>query len=715
MKQVVFDAAELVKQYRGERGIVEGEACPKCSKLGVLNPVYYYRDIRRKKGRCFSCYHIEGNKPTSQQREFMELPNGDRVYEGKRCSSCQKYLRIFDAETGERLGLSGKAKVNACYHCARMKQSTLEPAAAHRDFLDDVKRAVWKFTIRSVEASGVVEVAARDGYERAQIKQLLATSMMMNRHAELADKPERYEVDHYYPAAGEGDNRGMTNIANLRIIRSDENRSKRDDIPTSYAPDQVLNIADLSRIISYRQASEALKRWYAEGDKASDYTPERQAVYTRKQEALKADIEAIETRLGEDFCRSVYAAVDAEENSLFDVLRVAQNKLRRYKAGGNQKLVEAYKKRLAIHGNRGFVKVEPPDLAAMAYIGKGAVLWAVEATVSNVVDGITLLMERGMTAEEQRLTDAIAYDCVGWAVNAMDSKNDVMPFVSPLLAVFGEKIFAVRQKYGKYCLTVYDNTRKGQLRKMLDADGSISFSGREDPDQTNPIGNELLSAADSDVLERMALFDNETLSIQRQKQAAADARAEAIRLLREQAGRLLVASGEAMRHIENEWLKLVALAEQRLCDPDADSEDNAAVMGFFSKQWRHEFDTEKSRQQQFMTLCREFVHVPFSEPAEAKEAYQKLVAQQPAITSLPEPFKPEPIPDEQERERLRLIAERMEREDAEKKSKRDADKRQRADKAAFMRSPAGQEWLRNQKKGHRKLTPHGVSRDNRKH
>ncbi|EBM6130309.1 hypothetical protein D2F48_23540 [Salmonella enterica] len=710
MKQVLFDAAELVKQYRGERGIVEGEACPKCSKLGVVNPVYYYRDISKKKGRCFSCYHIEGNKPTSKQREFMELPNGDRVYEGKRCSSCQKYLRIFDAETGSRLGLSGKAKINACYHCARMKQSTLEPAAAHRDFLDDVKRAVWKFTIRSVEASGVVEVVARDGYERAQIKQLLATAMMMNRHAELADKPERYDVDHYYPAAGEGDNRGMTNIANLRIIRRDENRSKQDDIPTSYAPDQVLNIADLSRIISYQEASEALKRWYSEGEKASDYTPERQAVYAKKQEALKADIEAIETRLGEDFCRAVYAAVDAEENSLFDVLAVVQNKLRRYKTGGNQKLVEAYKKRLAIHGNRGFVKVEPPDLAAMAYIGKGAVLWAVEATVSNVVDGITLLMERGITAEEQRIADAIAYSCVGWAINAMDSKNDVMPFVSPLLAVFGEKIFAVRQKYGKHCLTVYANDRRSQTRKMLDNELFTPFDG-------DPVGQELLSAADSDVLERMALFDNETLSIQRQKQAAADARAEAIRLLREQAGRLLVASGEALRHIESEWLKLVELAEQRLCDPDADSEDNAAVMGFFSKQWRPDFDAEKSRQQQFMTLCREFVHVPFSEPAEAKEAYKKLVAQQPAIASLPEPFKPEPIPNEQERERLRLIAERMEREDAEKKSKRDADKGQRADKAAFMRSPAGQAWLANQKRqqrtGNRKLTPHGVSRDNR--
>ncbi|ECE1154322.1 hypothetical protein L4K55_004175 [Salmonella enterica] len=713
MKQVVFDAAELVKQYKGDRGIVEGEACPKCSKLGVLNPIYYYNDISKKKGRCYSCAHIEGNKTTSQQREFIELPNGDRVYEGKHCSDCKTNLRTYDEATGERLGLRGKAKISKCYHCARLKQNTLDAAAAHRDFLDDVRKGVWHFNVRSVERAGAVEVVARDGYERSQIKQIFATAMMMNRHAELADRPERYDVDHYVPVSGVGDLRGMTNIANLRIIKASDNRSKQNDIPTSYAPEQVLNITDFQRIIGYRQASEALKRWFAEGEKASDYTPERQAAYTKKQAALKADIEAIETRLGEDFCRSVYAAVDEEENSLFDVLQVVQNKLRRYKTGGNQKLVETYRKRLELHGNRGFVKVEPPDLAAMAYINKGAVLWVVEATVSNVVDGITLLMEKGMSQDEQRITDAIAYDCVGWATNALESKADVMPFVSPLLAVFGEKIFAVREKHGNYCLTVYDNTRKGQIRKMIDTDGSIPF-GTDDPDQTNPIGEELLSAADSDVLDRMALFNNETLAIQRQKQAAADARAEAIRLLREQAGRLLVASGEALRHIESEWLKLVELAEQRLCDPEADSDDNKAVMGFFAKQWRHEFDTEKNKQQQFMTLCREFVHVPFSEPDEAKNAYQKLVAQQP-ITRLPEPFRPEPIPDEQERKRLRLIAERMEREDAEKKSKRDADKRQRADKAAFMRSPAGQEWLRNQKKGHRKLTPHGVSRDNRKH
>ncbi|HAT1618285.1 TPA: hypothetical protein I8Y09_005054, partial [Raoultella ornithinolytica] len=265
-----------------------------------------------------------------------------------------------------------------------MKAQSVRPIAEHRDFMDDVRKGVWHFTVQSVERAGVVEVAARDGYERSQIKQLIATCKMMNKHAELTGKPERFEVDHFYPVRGEGDKRGMTNIANLRIIKRDENRSKKGGIPTSYTPEQVIDISALRLITSYHEASKALKRWYEEGEQASDYTPERKAVYEKKQEALKAGIEAIEQKIPDDLCAVVYAAVDAENTSLFDVLCVTQSKLRRFQIAGNQRLVEAYKRRLELHGNRGFVKVEKPDLAAMAFLNKGAVLRAVEATVSNV-------------------------------------------------------------------------------------------------------------------------------------------------------------------------------------------------------------------------------------------------------------------------------------------------------------------------------------------
>lgn len=722
MSVVLYDAAELVKQYSGERGIVEGTACPKCTKLGIKNPIYYYRDINHKtgRGRCYSCAHVEGNKPTQKRQEVMQLPNGDCVYEGNKCRDCGNNLHIADEETGEKYGLTGKARVGKCYHCARLKSRAHEPVAAHRDFLNDVKKAVWKFMIRSAEAAEYVEVIARTPAEKGQIKQLFVTAGMMNRYAELADRPERYHVDHHVPTVGDGENiRGMTNIANLRIITDRENMSKRDSMPEKYQAEQVINIADFKKVIGYRTASAALKHWFAVGEEQDGtYTPERKAAYTKKQASLKAEIEAIESRLGESFCRDIYAAIDEQGNNLFEVLRKVQNKLKRYKTAGNQKLVETYKKRLALHGNRGFVKVEQPDLGAMAYIGKGAVLWAIEATVSNVVDGITLLMEKGMTPEEQRLVDAITYDCIGWALENMDSKGEVFPFVSPLLAVFGEKVFAVREKYGKHCLTVYTNDRKGQMQKFLDGELSASFDSR-DWDDESPFSKVLISASDGDVLERMELFKNQTLALQCEQQAVTNAKEQAIGMLKNEAGRLLVEAGEALNRVNRDWFELVELAKQELCNTENEPEDNACILEFFANQWRQQFDNAKERQQSFMVLCREFIGVPFSEPEQAKEALCTLRNKQPQW-SAPNPFTQhiEPQRSPEELERLRAIGERMERDDMDKAKKGKAEKQARAEKATFMRSSAGQQWLSNQKRQSRaelrELKPHGVSRDNRK-
>ncbi|ELS1356458.1 hypothetical protein R4852_004713 [Salmonella enterica] len=719
MCKIDFDAAELVKQYRGDRGIVEAEPCQKCLKLGVQNPVYFYPDIGKSKrrGRCFSCYHIEKNKPTSQPTEFIEMPNGDKVFEGRQCSKCQTKLHVFDDETAKRLGLTGSRK-RGCYKCALMKQDAAKPVAARRDFLEDVKKSVWKFNIRSVEQSGYVEVVARDAAERAQIKQLLATAMMMNRHAEIAGLTDRYEVDHIYPAAGKADKRGMTNIDNLRIIRSIDNRSKKDSIPVKYQDSQVLDIHGLRKIAGYMAASEALKRWIDEGEQCSDYTPERKAVYTRRQAALKAEIEEIESRLGDDFCRAVYAAVDEQNTSLFDVLTVAQNKLKRFKINGNKKLVENYRRRLELHGNRGFVKVEKPDLADMAFINGGAVLWAVEATLSNVLDGITILMERGVTEAEQRMIDAITYDCIGWAIDAMESrKAEVMPFISPLLGVFGEKIFAVKQRGGDFCLTVYANDVKGRTQKMLD-DGALK------PFDNDPTGEQILSAGDADVLERMSLFDNETLSIQRQKEAAANARAEAIQSIQKKAGELHKAAGDVLGLLDKEWCRLVDEFQANYLDGAADAEERAEIMRVFTENRKPPFDREAEKQREFMAMCREFIRVPFSDPREAKECYQTLAMKQPPayIPSIAQDDRPLTLEEQerqkQELERRRVIDARWQKADAEKAERRKAEQAERQKKAAWLRSPAGQKWLseRNQpnRAGVKNLVYGGVSRDNRK-
>lgn len=685
MTKMVLDAAELVKQYSGDRGFIEGEPCQKCIGLGVLNPNFYYVDITKKnrQGRCYSCAHIEKNKPTKQPIEFMELENGDRVYEGKRCSNCKTKLRIFDEET--RLRLGGKAKTGTCYCCARMKADAAKPIAEHRDFMDDVRKAHWHFMVKSAEASGYVEVIARDLFERGQMKQLQATAMMMNRHAEMAGLSVRYDLDHYVPASGEGDIRGMTNVANVRIIPASENRSKRDQMPANYEPGQAINVADFQKIVSYHEASKALKRWFEEGEKASDYTPERQAAYTKKQAALKAEVEAIEERVSVEFCQAVYAAVDATSTSLFDVLTVVQSKLKRFQIGGNQKLVETYQRRLKLHGSRGFVTVDRPDLEAMAYAGKGAVLWAVEATVSNVLDGITILMEQGVTPEQQRMIDAISYDCIGWALSSIDSKGEVFPFISPLLGVFGDKIFSVRERYGKHCLTVFANNAKGRLEKMLSDAELTTFDG-------DPVGPVLVSASDDNVLDRLAEFDNQTLALQRQKQAAENAKAEAIQALKDKASILIGSIGEAIEGVRLDWEKLVERAGR-----DEESEDDrSAVIDFFSHKWKPQFDEAEQRLGAYLELCRGYLQTPFAEPAEAKAALSELERQRPVVT-LPDPFQRviEQTPEEQER--LRLIGERLEREDAEKAEKRKAEQQARQEKAAFLKSPAGQAWLARQK------------------
>ncbi|HGX3183170.1 TPA: hypothetical protein ACNH3N_005260 [Klebsiella variicola] len=707
MENISFDASELVKQYRGERGIVEGEPCPKCSKLGVKNPIYYYRDIGSKtgKGRCLSCYHIEGNKPTSQQETHQELSNGDKVYEGKRCRNCDTRLRIFDEATRERLNVP-KRTPHACYKCALMKIQTIEPVAAHRDFEEMVRRAVWKFYIRSVQASGYVEVIAKDPLERSQIKQLIATCSMMNRHAELANETQRYAVDHYFPAVGENNIRGMTNIYNLRIIKQEDNASKKDTIPTSYAANQIIDIRECVQLHEYMEASKALKEWV---DDTSDttFTVERKALYEAKKKRNADKVAAIQNRLSDELSKAVYAAIDESQTTLFDVLVMCQSKLRRFKTGGNMQLVERYKQRLALHGNRGFVKVEPPDLEAMAYIGKGAVLWAVEATVSNVIDGITLLHERGMTEQEQRIVDAITFDCLGWALSAMESTAEVMPFVSPLLAVFGDKVFSVINRYGKMCLTVYTNDRKGQFQKMADADQLTPFDGWELAKVP------FLSASDGNVLDRLAEFDNQTLAMQRQKQAAADAKAEAIQSIKQRANDALNAIHEARERIEADWLALVEKAKQNLCSAENEPEDNAAILVFFGKQWKHYFDDALNLCQQKKIILVEFIRTPFSEPKDAADTFKQLHTEPPRVSV--DPFQPVPD-DTAERERLRVIGERLEKQDAEKAEARAADKANRSKKAEFLRSPQGQAWLADQKRQQRNprhLTPHGRSRDNR--
>ena len=706
MESICFDASELVKQYRGERGIVEGEPCPKCSKLGVKNPIFYYRDTGKKgagKGRCLSCYHIEGNKPTSQKETHLVLSNGDKVYEGKKCSHCDTKLRVFDAETGERLGLTGKAKIGKCYKCALMKMQTIEPVAAHRDFEEMVRRAVWKFYIRSVQASGYVEVIAKDPLERSQIKQLISTCSMMNRHAELANQTQRYAVDHYFPAVGENNIRGMTNIYNLRIIKQEDNASKKDSIPTSYTANQIIDIRECVQLHEYWEASKALKEWVEDG---ATFTADRKALYEAKQKNNADKVAAIQDRLGEELAKAVYAAVDTSQ-TLFDVLVMCQNKLRRFKTGGNMQLVENYKRRLELHGNRGFVKVEPPDLEAMAYIGKGAVLWAVEATVSNVIDGITLLHEKGMTEQEQRIVEAIAFDCIGWALSAMESTAEVMPFVSPLLAVFGDKVFSVVNRHGKMCLTVYTNDRKGQFQKMADADHLTPFDGWELAKVP------FLSASDGDVLDRLAEFDNQTLEMQRQKQAAADAKAEAVQSIKQKANAALTAIQEARERIEAGWLALEKTAEQKLCDPENEPDDNKAILVFFGKQWKHYFDDALTLCQQKKIMLVEFIRTPFTEPKDAADTFKQLHIEPPSVSV--DPFQP--VPDDTERrEQLRNIGERLEKLDAEKAEARAADKANRSKKAEFLRSPQGQQWLANQKRQQmnpRNLTPHGRSRDNR--
>ena len=176
---------------------------------------------------------------------------------------------------------------------------------------------------------------------------------------------------------------------------------------------------------------------------------------------------------------------------------------------------------------------------------------------------------------------------------------------------------------------------------------------------------------------------------------------------------------EALNQIERDWFELVELVKQELCSADNEPEDNACILEVFSNQWRQQFDNAKTRQQAFTVLCREFIQVPFSEPEHAEEALCTLMNNKP-VWCAPTPFTQhiEQQRTPEEIERLRAIAERMEREDLEKAERTKAQKQARAEKATFMRSSAGQQWLSNQKRQSRaelrELKPHGVSRDNRK-
>lgn len=415
----------LLAKKAQERGttIAEGKACQKCKE-----PMAHYYYVRELKGRavlngCIWCLHLDGKTPPAVKADVVEVKSdGVMVYGGRKCSKCGTSERLAEKAHG--------AKQGACYMCSLEAASEKIGKTQINRLRQQIKAQTNQFIIQSIERSGTVEVAPANLAEYFLVRALMEDRDRLNA-AIWEDDNAVWEIGHKFPASGGGTgHRGKATVENLCLIRREQNRSQKDQLPEDWSITQTVWIGDAYTSISSREAATAWRERMGWNDATS-----------KEKNAQKAAEDA-ETRKHKERVRQYAVALANVEGlaiSTEDELQTIYGKV-------SERIERLHKKMRAVirenHKNGVRVWQSEGGLTEEALHGLNARYRIIYNTIGQFIDAVT--------AKEKTLNEAdkccflsesniVKRALVWWCQDVLKAVNrDVSGFTHPLLTSLTE-------------------------------------------------------------------------------------------------------------------------------------------------------------------------------------------------------------------------------------------------------------------------------------
>lgn len=396
-----------------------------CEKCGC--PYYYQRDGRQHNG-CLSCHNDRKMANANQGflTSFMLDENGVPVREGRACKECGNKLRIVERAYGTK-------NKGACRECAVKAHAEKEHGKEIKRVNRAVSAKVHKFIIQSIERSGYVEVAPRTQQEFFELRDLVYRCEVMNQTERMLNTGVRWELGHEFPAVAAGELRGKATLDNVKLVQYGLNKKAGNSVPDTWEPRQVVSIADCRQIRSSWEASQA---WQDRKEWDKKLTPtEKKQHQAKEREANREHCERVKEIVGPDFKR-VAAFFTADYIPRFEqMVKMVRAQWERV-ALKMTRTVDAY----ILNGETcKFVEVRGQKLTMEALCGAQSRLWVVVQTFDQLADAESILLERGLNADEVQQLDLVKRYAVQWADSVLSNPQVlVMGFSHPMLSVLGD-------------------------------------------------------------------------------------------------------------------------------------------------------------------------------------------------------------------------------------------------------------------------------------
>lgn len=275
-----------MKAELNEKGtqFVELEPCEKALPDGEkCGCTYYYAREGRRHNGCIAC-HANAKQESANAYQQFPIPYeadefGTPVRMGRRCNHCGGNVRLGVAAYGKKEG--------ACRDCALEVKEKKDFGLKLMSLNRLVNAKLHKFVVRSMERSGVVEVAPRNMAEYIELKDLVYRCQVANDLEREAKTGIQWEIGHKYPAAGTDlydELRGRATVENLYLIQSELNRAEGRSVAAGeWETLQVVSIEECRRIGSELTAASAWKEakgeWLTIDDKAKETLKQKDEEY----------------------------------------------------------------------------------------------------------------------------------------------------------------------------------------------------------------------------------------------------------------------------------------------------------------------------------------------------------------------------------------------------------------------------------------------------
>lgn len=689
--------ARIEKLEQAGTPFVVGEPCVKCGEQ-----LYYTREGRTQNG-CIRCHD---DKPTNTILTPVEGEhtdgNGVKVKPRKRpkdgCGKCGSQWILIQNAYGQKAGY--------CHGCAVDALSEKEKTKAVRTFKTLVNRHLYNALHSSVRRSEVSEVLPRTLAEHYELVDLVERLTLMNAQEQMIKTGIRWELGHIYPAAGFGGDdpyRGVCRVENLSIIESRRNRDEGNGRPEEWTAAQIIPYTQFRAIRTSKEASEAI-RTYKERV-FGEMTPTQRASWEKKQreaddkhreltkDLLSGEAHQLELLLNTILTPTFAQTLEEMSQRLEHLEYKTAKQIDGLIASGRAK--------------ESFIEHRDKLLRVSSFMGRDARLRVVVQTLQRIEDAHQNASELG--DYEPEAWDGLLRGAVLWAHDMLSKvRTEIRGFTHPLLERFvGGELWGVKTTAdGEQYLCIWEEWQPVDFPSETDNDARPFYSEHE---QTWQQRVELLSVKGDGwhrCIDRFTYERNKEKAArearQAERKAANDAKLQKAQLLLVER----VAELEAVR--ENTRSKLDAVKaeahayyESEYTPQTPQSFFEAAFCNELSaykldeKTWQDAIDAAQEALSWTTpdgdTALRD-AHKVCAMPTGAKHWFGEL--------RLSEPFGGGRWLNRAEREAESRKAERWKAyadEGKEAKAQKQRLMEERQKKAAFMRSPEGQEWLRKRK------------------